>query len=845
MEDKKILRLTAAQYYELSDSDFRKIYESEIFRNILDFLETRIRLELIGIIRRFGLKGDVLFEIRQKTSASAYSKLQKQIIKKQSDFGDSEIYIFDAVKDLIGVRLICMSGEVQKNIFNHILHVESLEVQAEGLEYYSAPFREYTLSKDIHDDLSSIISKLNSSSSPNRKIEKKSKTSNYESLHFYVKFASKVDNFLLHGLAAGGTGISESERIRDSAESEYLLKLYEEKFGDFEKNILGIFPIEFQVRTITDHLWAQEEHRFVYKDVSAGPFSAEARDRIDVLKGAFTGLKFAYYNVDRLRTLIRNVNKEKDIPPPSYTGRSKDINSIRFRFFSPSEENVEARFRHVEKIFQEHGQDLAADLVVSEILNLYDLINQSEEIQEAKSRKPFDTKLWGKERLFYLFLAYVALFSKTKSLPKSVAVSLDKKLDLVDFVGEAAFMTSVDDTQGCVKLASKIYERVETFDHIARRLVLSKEKERTANDRIFWDPLVGIRLASSFFLQNEFSGARRALMDVFKLGETNDYDYVSWHAHPLSKDFHISEILMRFSQYIFFRSFGNEDRLLNSFQELVPVFNAMFDNDETQYRSETYRSYSWYYALLNFLYTQDTLLPVELEVHKLRCRTYLKDHLSAAQTSPAFKKPEVQLMLVYLPIHTADHDDREHEVVNNHARFKQDIVEHRSYPQVAVTYMVRMADMLRQRALDKIGRDPKTTFLSYSRKDKELAESVVLHLRKLDINIVYDEDFDRGGEGVYSQVEKAMADSTSAILLVTDGYLKSSWATEERSFLMDKRRRKELRIYVLVDGVTDEELRSKAPLLSTLIYYSGQKDKIKNSLDQIAADIRRPLQRKS
>ncbi|WP_137133106.1 toll/interleukin-1 receptor domain-containing protein [Rhizobium sp. FY34] len=843
MEDQQILRLTAAQYYELSDSEFRKSYESEIFQNILDFLETRIRLEIIGIIRRFGLKGDVLFEIRQKTSASAYSKLQKQIIKKQSEFGDRELYIFDAVKDLIGVRLICMNGEVEKNIFNHILHVESLEVQAEGLEYYSAPFREYTLSKDIHDDLSSIIAKLNSSSIKKRKVEKKSKTSNYESLHFYVKFASKVDNFLLHGLAAGGAWVSESERIRDGAESEYLLELYEEKFGDFEKSLLGIFPIEFQIRTITDHLWAQEEHRFVYKDVSAGPFSTEARDRIDVLKGAFTGLKFAYYNVDRLRSLIRNVNKEKDIPPPSYTGRSKDINSIRFRFFHPSEEDAEARFRYVEKIFQEHGQDIAADLVVSEILKLYDLIDQSKEIQEAKSRKPFDTKLWGKERLFYLFLAYVALFSKTKSLPKSVAVSLNKKLDLVDLVGEAAFMTSVDDPQGCLKLASKIYERVETFDHIARSLVLSKENERTADDRIFWDPLVGIRLASSFFLQNEFSGARRALMDVFKLGEASDY--VSWHAHPLSKDFQISEILMRFSQYIFFRSFGNEDRLLNSFQELVLVFNAMFNNNEKEYKYETYRSYSWYYALLNFLYTQDTLLPVELEVHKLRCRTYLKDHLNAAQTSPAFQKPEVQLMLVYLPIHTADHDDREHQVVDNHARFKQEIVEHRSYPQVAVTYMVRMADRLRRRALDKIRRDPNITFLSYARKDKELAESVALHLRELDVNIIYDEDFDRGGEGVYSQIEKAMADSTSAILLVTTEYLKSSWATEERSFLMDKRRRKELRLYVLVEGVTDDELRSKAPLLSTLVYYSGKKDQLKNSLDKIAADIRRPIQRKS
>lgn len=154
------MKYTIQEYYDMSDLEFRKLYEDENFKNILDFLETRIRLEILTIIRRFQLKGDVLFEVRKKSTSSAYSKLQSELVERQAEFGSRSVYLFELLKDLVGARIICLHEEVQKRFFEYILQVESIAIQPDGLEFYSAPFRDYTLAKDIHEDLLASISDL-------------------------------------------------------------------------------------------------------------------------------------------------------------------------------------------------------------------------------------------------------------------------------------------------------------------------------------------------------------------------------------------------------------------------------------------------------------------------------------------------------------------------------------------------------------------------------------------------------------------------------------------------------------------------------------------------------------
>lgn len=841
MIEEKKLKYTAYEFYKMTDSEFRELYESENFRNVLEFLETRIRLEILSIIRRFRLKGEVLFEVRKKTATSTYAKLQKEIVQKQADIGEREIYLFEIIRDLVGARLICMHDEIQKRLFDFILQVESLAIQPEGLEYYSAPFREYTLSKDIHGDLARSISRLHQRSKEKSRLEKKTKLSNYESLHFYVKFASKVDKVLLKDLTSGTRWASKSERIRDRAESEYLETLLN-GFTDLQRKLIAEIPIEFQIRTITDHLWAQEEHRYVYKNSNLAAYEVYQDDTLDILRSAFTGLKFAYFNVERLRSLVRSISESKELPSPSYSGDSKDINPIRFHFFGKKQSEVQERFSEAEKDFFKYGMDLSDERVRKNLFELNSFVNNQDELNKKNgSREPiwfdFDYESWGRKRLFYLFIAFNSLFSKKKYLPSVVASELDENLDLSELVGHAAYRASFEDDEGSLKLAAKLYERIQTFDGVSLSVINSDDEHSEIVETIFSDPLVRIRLASSFFLQDEFAGARRALSDLFmSSGEPNFFE---WKNSPLAEAFSTSEILMRYSQYIFFESFEERNKLIDNFPDLTAVADALFSVDIDDFCAEHYRSYCWYYSVVNYLFTKDVFVPPKLSVYKKNCREYLLRHYSAVNESKIAEKPEVQMAMVYLPVDMQIEKDKCTELINKNFKwFEKNTVMNSSYPRSANASLLIMASKIKFRALRKANRSSDTTFLSYTRRNHEKAKLIVEYLERENVCIVYDELF-KSGEGIVHQIETAMVNASTAILLVTSEYLESAWAIEELHFLMDKRRREELRLFILNDGVSESELKQKAPLLSNLVHYSGEDAELEASLARLSVDINR------
>ncbi|MCR9121037.1 MAG: TIR domain-containing protein [Phyllobacteriaceae bacterium] len=836
------MKYTIQEYYDMTDDQFREIYENRSFKNILEFIETRIRLEILSIIRRFQLKGEVLFEVRQKSTSSAYSKLQKELVARQSEFGSKPIYIFDVLKDLVGVRIICLHEEIQKRVFEYILQVESIVIQPEGLEFYSARFRDYTLSRDIHDQLMDIIKGVKRSWVSESELEKKSKASNYESLHFYVKFESKIDDYLLRQLARGRRGASEGERVRDRAEGDYLIDLHG-SFTDEQLDQIRKVPVECQVRTITDHLWAQEEHKYVYKSSSLPLNTDERAKAMEVLRGTFTGLKFAYYNVDRLRSLVRNVSATHETPETAYAGSSKDINPVRFRYFPDDRKDLVAQFRAVEGLFLKSGKDMAGDLddgtaFLDSIISLYDQVVSIDQTGGEKPTAPFDTESWGRRRLFYLLLAYMALSTSRKRVNPETAQRLRDEIDLIDLVGEAAFRASMYDEEGSVKLASKIYERIETFDRIARTLT---EKEDTAADErseVFLDPLVGIRLASSFFIQGEFAGASKAMRDMFDVSGKNDL--TSWSELELGADFSLSEILMRYSQYVFFENFDEEDKLQDDFLLLQEIFGQVFELPNDDFCPELYRCYAWYYSLVNYLFTQSSLVPTKLADFKTKARNYLIEFHKEATESLVSSKPETLLVEIYLPIHMHGEEEREEKIGEAYAKFTELMQNFHSYPRSAVVYLSRMASKIKDRTREKSTREYDSTFISYSRKDIDLVKSVVDHLKGHGIKVRFDQDFEKGF-GISGQVERAMLGANSAVLVVTPDYLRSEWAAEERAFLMDKRRRKELRLFVLRYNVDDADILEKAPLLAGILGYTADNDTLGGTVAEMAEGISRAL----
>lgn len=821
----------------MTDSKFGAVYEDSRFQDVLSFLETRIRLELIAIIRRFRLKGEVLFEVRKKTTASAYSKLQKKNIERQEDLGVKRTSIVEIIQDLVGARIVCFDDEVQKKIFEYILQVESMAIQKDGLEFYSAPFREYTLSKDIHEDLSESINRTKSSIISQEKLQKKEKVSNYESLHFFIKFDSKIDGYLLDDLTSIDNCESKGERIRDIAERKYLQKLIKE-FDEEQKYLISKIPVEVQVRTITQHLWAQEEHKYVYKNHLLEEENPNHTRAISVLSSTFTGLKFAYYNVERLRSIIKNVSSSDGKLSPVYRGKSKDLNSFRFSYFDDEDQKIIDKFTEVDGFFQTTNrlffdENVGKETIAEKLIFLFDLVKDN----STTTSLDFDPEGWAKRRIFYLFLAYIALFSTDKSLPPSVAKVLKKERDIVDFVGETAFETSISDAQrGTLKLASKLYERVATYDSVSRFL-LKDSKDRKA--KLFWDPLVGIRLASSFFLQGEFAGAREAISGVFSLGGGKN-ELTSWSELELSRDFSLPEILMRYSQYIAFDDFESDAKMIESFSEAENVFEAIFSININEFNPEYYRALAWYQTITGHMFTQGVIIPENITKYRKVCRSYLVEHIDSAKNSLISRKPEVLLAFIFLPSRSDRTKNAKEEIQNAYNDFSKTMKDHNSYPEIANKYLKQMAQKIRDRAMVRVGGRSNSTFLSYSTKDFELASQLVVELRNNGLDIKFDIEFEKD-KLLAHQVEQALSDARCAILLITRSYLASSWAKEERYFLMEKSRRKELGLFVVRVDVSQDELFEKAPLLSSFLNFELDTCDVKKLANELSAEINRHM----
>lgn len=838
------MKFTIKEFYNMDDDTFCKFYEGKEFREILEFLEIRTRMELLSIIRGFKRKGDVLFEIRIKSPLSAFEKLRKELAKRQGEFGDQPVYLFEIIQDLVGARVICIQEEAQKQVFQDILRAESLSIQSSGLEFYSAPFRDFTLARDIHDELIDIIKGVKATWNTATTVEKKSKASNYESLHFYVKYESKIDAHLLGKLVKEREDQKGSEKVRNRAEAEYLLGLFK-SFTEQQLDEMRRFPVEFQIRTMLDHLWAQEEHKYIYKADTLAATPEENEEAEEILRSAFTGLKYAYYNVDRLRSLVRSVTSSKSTVDPSFEGRSKDNNTFRFVYFPDGASDLQSEFDRAEKLFLEcekdfSGHDTDGRPILNALNAIYEAVVSFDE-GERESGAIFDNANWGRKRIFYMFLAYLALSSSKKVVTEEAARFLNKKMGLLELVGQSAFGGLINNRNGTVILASLVYDRVKEYDRLGWR----NRDTDDARTMVFLDPLVGVRLASSYFLQSEYSGAAKAMRDMFAFVEK---DGRVWADNELAKDLERAEVLMRYSQYVFFDDFNSK----NGFQGAMTVLQAIFENifkiPDDAFSTSLYRSYAWYYVLINYLIESHVNIPEMLMKFRNRAREYLVKHFDAAGGLMKEVKPESILVGIYLPVHLDTDTNKVALIEDAYNTYAESIQSHTSYPTSAVRHLNLMAASMKERALKKVIGVTKSTFISYSHENKPTVTRLVSLLQAQKVNVFYDADFKRG-RYIDPQIEQAMLNATSAIIVVTPEYWNSSYAEEERGFLMgqhrhEEKRRKEgkdrpngFKLIILRLGVDEGSFRKNAPLMAGILSYDVTEDQLEQTILKVAQQL--------
>jgi ppGpp synthetase/RelA/SpoT-type nucleotidyltranferase len=314
-----------------SENDFTSQYDAQQAQNFLDYMENRIRVELIELINSLDRKGEIFLEVRKKGSLSAFNKVLKES-KKQDKALD--VHLHEIVRDFIGCRLICVDESTLVSTFKALLQSEQIEISTDGFELYSAPFRRYENKSSRYQRLVERLGLSKNQAKPTDEV----KLTNYESLHCYISFThpdkfikTKIDNLI--------PGIEANRQTRYRAEAERIAELYEYMSQSYRSLIIE-FPIECQMRTMLEHLWASEEHKYVYEKIKSGSITDD-NSSVSILRGAFTALKYHYNSIDDIRDIVRNVSSNyQDKGKPFYSGSSKDISEIRTRYFKEGDRSL-------------------------------------------------------------------------------------------------------------------------------------------------------------------------------------------------------------------------------------------------------------------------------------------------------------------------------------------------------------------------------------------------------------------------------------------------------------------------------------------------------------------------
>jgi len=131
-----------------------------------------------------------------------------------------------------------------------------------------------------------------------------------------------------------------------------------------------------------------------------------------------------------------------------------------------------------------------------------------------------------------------------------------------------------------------------------------------------------------------------------------------------------------------------------------------------------------------------------------------------------------------------------------------------------------------------------STFISYSRSiATNLVDDITRALVAEGVNVTTDRSIS-AGRNVYSEIESLMANATSAILLISKNYFESEWSKNEIRYLMERRRKREIELYIILVDFSEESLFQKAPVLYDLERFSTTSEGFSDNILKLASEIK-------
>ncbi len=485
-------RRTLAEWKSIGYDDFLKFYKNEQYQTLLKYLERRIKSDFIRILASTGLVGDAYFTARVKKPYSAFDKFSRAIdeYQKKRQGKLQRPVLYELIRDLVAIRLICIDENSEEDIVRRIATSDTLAMD-QTCEFYRLAARK-------RSSLSHVLKPIFA----NGLFESK-KSSGYESVHLEVSFFGALDRYEKSRYELGpvfGKRVKEINKLRR--------QMTEETISHIPR-----FPIEVQIRTFTQHIWARDEQKVIYSPIKSGQQSQKDDHLTLAIRSEFMKLKEALNQAEAIRVRIQHIETRRVKRSLRFVGKSYEVDS-RLCYFNLANFNqyvnrlrsIETRLNELKLISPNNAHSRFSDDVLdilSNISKLCEEINRnSGEQYLAESENRLVEDFWGRQRVILLMVGFLMLFSDEETLKKMLDyTATNTKLNSILGAGK--------DIDSGFSAAARLYEHILIND----RIISLKEKLKFRY--VFQDPLVYSRLATSRYSNEDYFGAASSMKELF------------------------------------------------------------------------------------------------------------------------------------------------------------------------------------------------------------------------------------------------------------------------------------------------------------------------------------------
>ena len=439
--------------------------------------------------------------------------------------------------------------------------------------------------------------------------------------------------------------------------------------------------------------------------------------------------------------------------------------------------------------------------------------------------------VWGRQRLVLLQLAYAFLTAKDE-ISLELVGEIFEKMDLEDKIGNFALSMAKSekiDPNGTeqysgLRLAERLYAYILASDE---RMISSFKNDKPDGWFVFKDPLIHSRYASSLFLQERYGEAKSALERILQQDAWQEIEsFDGFNIFDVSK----YEIWMRHSQYIFFRSYADDMKIINYINEIIVDLEGIIrESKHLQGDSDkALRAMAWAFLIIKYLSSMRFALPDFFANSERAVESYLSGRLKEVISNTLQAKPEVTCAMAILGYIKKSGAVRK---LNADTRYPK------SSREAFLGALERILGSGDQMESSK----PKV-FFSYSHKDKSNADRVIHYLDEYGLKVISDNDF-LIGDSLQNRMANSIDDSDFAIIFATESYLSNtSWANQEMKLLLEEATQGEIELMVICFEISPSTVRKSAPFLGSYLMHQVKGEMIGPNIAVLVNNIFRKKQ---